>query len=781
MFHPFLSSRQVIRMLFKKRLALAVIATLVGCSGSTKPDATPPAAVTDLTVAAIRDTAVTLTWTAPGDDGDRGRATAYDLRYSRFSTLTYWDMATSAPSPTPGAAGGTDSIVVAGLLQEAVYNFAIRTVDKAGNWSKVSNMVSGGTDLTPPEVISDLRGIAISHTTIQLHWSAPGDDGDVGLVDGYDIRYATAPLGESDWNTYRQAPFTQTPVESGKDQAYSLVGLEPISTYYIAVRARDEVGHVARISNMVEVTTKPDMTPPGVVQDLFARFEPPVSTILTWTAPGDDGDHGQATAYDIRYSDTPITEATWEMAIPISPPIPGPADSAEHAHVDSLVEGAMYYFALKARDEVDNESALSNVAVSSPIDPRLWHVYMNGIGDTPTIQSAINRASITGDTVLVHPGLYREKLRFGEKGICLLSVAGPDSTILDASTFPTDIMISLGPSPYSSSIRGFTISGTVSNPAIRTEGARLTFRDNVVEGNHGVGLTVAGGAALILNNRFENNDHWTVWPSFGASIVAESVYEGVDVHLVISGNLFANNRAGFGPALELGSGQLEFRDNILRDNWCAFDGGAVFIWTSLDHAFIEDNEFWQNTAGDHGGAIAVWNRFSGESEIRGNLFVGNRAMGGDANGMNGTGGALHISGYAGIVERNTIVQSDGTIPCAGGGISIDLSEERHGDWLIRRNVITSSAAGGIVCMQANGVIIERNILWNNGSCGNISRCPEDILSGNLIADPLFCDPMNGDYRVAENSPALSGAIPIGAYPEPGCWPSQYATGYRMEK
>ena len=42
-----------------------------GCS-SEAPDTTPPAQVTDLRVEAFTETTAVLTWTAPGDDGDRG-------------------------------------------------------------------------------------------------------------------------------------------------------------------------------------------------------------------------------------------------------------------------------------------------------------------------------------------------------------------------------------------------------------------------------------------------------------------------------------------------------------------------------------------------------------------------------------------------------------------------------------------------------------------------------------------------------------------------------------
>ena len=46
------------------------------------PDTSPPAPVTDLAATAIDANQLTLAWTASGDDGTTGSATAYDIRYS---------------------------------------------------------------------------------------------------------------------------------------------------------------------------------------------------------------------------------------------------------------------------------------------------------------------------------------------------------------------------------------------------------------------------------------------------------------------------------------------------------------------------------------------------------------------------------------------------------------------------------------------------------------------------------------------------------------------------
>jgi len=43
-------------------------------------ETTSPGAITDLSVATITPTSITLTWTAPGDDGYLGKASTYTIK-----------------------------------------------------------------------------------------------------------------------------------------------------------------------------------------------------------------------------------------------------------------------------------------------------------------------------------------------------------------------------------------------------------------------------------------------------------------------------------------------------------------------------------------------------------------------------------------------------------------------------------------------------------------------------------------------------------------------------
>lgn len=110
--------------------------------------------------AGLADT-ITLTWTAPGDDGAAGRAATYELRFSEQpvapnDTASWWSSASTAGIiPPPSSAGTRESYSMSGLATGSTYYFVLRTADEVGNWSGFSNVrprqagTSGGTLATP--------------------------------------------------------------------------------------------------------------------------------------------------------------------------------------------------------------------------------------------------------------------------------------------------------------------------------------------------------------------------------------------------------------------------------------------------------------------------------------------------------------------------------------------------------------------------------------------------------------------------------------------------------
>jgi hypothetical protein len=140
----------------RRFLLLCGLSLLPGCSGDKKTvapgDTTPPSAVTTLAVVSTTQTSATLTWTAVGDDGILGTATAYDLRYST-AAITAGNVATATSvtgEPTPGAAGHVETFIVTGLTAGTTYHFALQVADEVPNWSALSNVPSQATEGVPP-------------------------------------------------------------------------------------------------------------------------------------------------------------------------------------------------------------------------------------------------------------------------------------------------------------------------------------------------------------------------------------------------------------------------------------------------------------------------------------------------------------------------------------------------------------------------------------------------------------------------------------------------------
>jgi len=104
--------------------------------------------------------AVTLIWTAPGDDGNVGRAYSYEMRYSTaVVTAQNFASATRVQGlPSPTTPGLTQSFTLDGLQAGVTHYFALRTVDMSGNWSSMSNVVA----LVPREIASDPFALGLS-------------------------------------------------------------------------------------------------------------------------------------------------------------------------------------------------------------------------------------------------------------------------------------------------------------------------------------------------------------------------------------------------------------------------------------------------------------------------------------------------------------------------------------------------------------------------------------------------------------------------------------------
>ncbi len=119
------------------------------------PDTIAPDPVFDLDCIDIGTDYVMLQWTAPGDDGNIGQASYYDIRYAEFliTEANFYSASECSAEPPPSSAGQVDSFTVQELASQTQYYFALKTADEDTNWSGISNVPTCTTALPPDTLL----------------------------------------------------------------------------------------------------------------------------------------------------------------------------------------------------------------------------------------------------------------------------------------------------------------------------------------------------------------------------------------------------------------------------------------------------------------------------------------------------------------------------------------------------------------------------------------------------------------------------------------------------
>ena len=117
------------------------------------------------------------------------------------------------------------------------------------------SVVTQAVDLTPPARVTDLAVTNTSSGTAELSFTAPGDDEDAGTARYYDIRYGTEPVTEDNWREAMPLETVPLPQAAGSVETAVATGLSAGTTYYFALKARDETLQSSVLSNLAAGTT----------------------------------------------------------------------------------------------------------------------------------------------------------------------------------------------------------------------------------------------------------------------------------------------------------------------------------------------------------------------------------------------------------------------------------------------------------------------------------------------------------------------------------------------
>ncbi len=110
-------------------------------------------------------------------------------------------------------------------------------------------------DSTPPGAVTDLAVTAPGSTSVDLAWTATGDDGGSGRASRYEIRHSQTPITPENFAAATLVPGTPDPSPAGITEHFRVTGLTFLTTYHLALRALDEFGNAGPLSNVAGTTT----------------------------------------------------------------------------------------------------------------------------------------------------------------------------------------------------------------------------------------------------------------------------------------------------------------------------------------------------------------------------------------------------------------------------------------------------------------------------------------------------------------------------------------------
>src|SRR5262245_44389098 len=145
-------------------------------------------------------------------------------------------------------------------------------------------------DVTPPGQVTNLAVSEAGSSHLKLTWTATGDDGNTGRATQYEIRRSTSPITDETSFLAGTLVSAPDPLVAGSAESLELGGLAFTTTYFVALRARDEFGNGGPISNVANGTTlgAPDLlaSPTSFSATLLSGASTSQSLTLSNTGPG---------------------------------------------------------------------------------------------------------------------------------------------------------------------------------------------------------------------------------------------------------------------------------------------------------------------------------------------------------------------------------------------------------------------------------------------------------------------------------------------------------------
>jgi hypothetical protein len=192
-----------------------------------------------------------------------------------------------------------------------------------------------------------------------------------------------------------------------------------------------------------------------------------------------------------------------------------------------------------------------------------------------------------------------------------------------------------------------------------------------------------------------------------------------------------------------GGGDIQVTGCEFRNNFG--EQPAALLLFGTYRATVLQNTFVENVSTQSLGGALLVNDVAFACEVRGNLFVRNRAT------YPGGGGGGMVIGERGVYAENTFIGNEGDEGAA-------ILDAHNGEGVVMERNIIALSVGGPAFVSGYG---ERpgdcNLFWANteGDFQNYGSGPND-----LFVDPQFCDVPTDDYTVRSSSPCAEENSPV---------------------
>jgi hypothetical protein len=215
--------------------------------------------------------------------------------------------------------------------------------------------------------------------SVTLSWTAPGDDGNFGTAAGYEMRTSLQPIDNSNWDLANVVPGAPVPLVAGTTQSMVVGGLSTDTTYYFALKARDEANNWSAMSNVVRWDWIVDTTAPVAPLGLVATAQGGGTVRLIWS-PNAEPDLAGYNVYRASSAAGPFARLNGSLV-------------GGTQYLDATIAGGgqTVWYEVSAQDASGNEGAHSAAASAT----------VGGAASGWTIETGYPNPSARGETVRI--------------------------------------------------------------------------------------------------------------------------------------------------------------------------------------------------------------------------------------------------------------------------------------------------------------------------------------------------------------------------------------------